>query len=48
LKNKKTKYQEYWKTNIYNNKYEEREAGKVLVVMVILFCIIMVMNYFTM
>jgi len=47
-KYKKTKYQEYWNTNVYNNKQDEQSANKVLGIIVILVCIIIVLDYCTM
>ena len=34
--------------NKYNNKYEEETGKKVLIAMVVVFCIIIVMDYVTM
>jgi len=34
--------------NKYNNKKEEQSANKVLGVMMILFCILVILNYITM
>jgi len=34
--------------NKYNNKQDEQSANKVLGIMVILFCIIIILNYCTM
>ena len=34
--------------NKYNDKIEEQRANKVLIAMVVVFCIIMVMDYVTM
>jgi len=34
--------------NKYNNKYEEKSANEVLGVMIVIFCVIIVINYITM
>ena len=34
--------------NKYNNKIEEQRANKVLITMIVVFCIIMVIDYVTM
>ena len=34
--------------NKYNNKYEEETANKVLIAMIVVFCVIIVIDYVTM
>ena len=34
--------------NKYNNKYEEKTANEVLMYMIVVFCVIVIINYVTM